>query len=267
MRMRKHPLGMTAAVASCCLVFAGSAQAAGTLTGQTVDATVVSKPQDRKVLGPVGSLTVAVDTTYDGLTPPFTGRATNTKIDFPGDSAVRPPKAQCDPNAGGFSSSTTAGALALCGDAQVGTGNATLLGPVPGVTAVVTAFNGTQPEGLPTILLHARTVVPATTTVLIGTIRRSDQGPLFGPVLDVPIPLLIGGNFVVSHFETTIPQLKTVPANKKKRKPAQYYLMITCSKKEWNLQARSTFDGGAPPTLATDRETCKQKKSKKKKKK
>ena len=267
MRKRNYLIGMAGALVLS-LGVAGTANAAGTLTGQTVKVTASSKPQDKKAVGPISSLKVEVDTTYDGnQLPPFTGKAINTKVDFPKDFVFTPPKAQCDPNTGGFNTSTTEVAKSLCGPAQVGTGSARILAPaiVGGqLTANVTAFNGTTPEGLPTILLHSRTSA-GTTTVLVGTLRRSDQGGKFGTVLDVIVPPLPLGAVIV-HFETTIPQLLTVKANKKKNKPAKYYVGAKCSTKTWNFQARSTYDNGAT-TIGTSSAPCKQKKSKKKKKK
>ena len=47
----------------------------------------------------------------------------------------------------------------------------------------MTAFNGTKPAGLDTILLHSRTSA-GTTTVLTGTLKQSDVGG-FGKMLDV----------------------------------------------------------------------------------
>ena len=262
MRKRNYLIGMAGALVLSVAV-AGTAHAAGTLTGQTIKATVSSPAQDKKAVGGINSLKIEVDTTYSG-TFPFTGKAINTKVDMPKDFVFTPPKAQCDPNTAGFNTSTTEVAKSLCGPAQVGSGNARLAGGVPGVTAVVTAFNGTTPEGLPTILLHSRTSAN-TTTVLVGTLRPGTQGGPYGTTLDVVVPILPAG-FVITHFETTIPKLLTVKANKKKKKPAKYYVGAKCSKKVWAFQGRSTYDNGATTTSAVT-VPCKQKKAKKKKKK
>ena len=253
MRKRNVMIGMAGALALS-LAVAGSAQAAGTLTGQTLEVTATAGKLDKKVLGPVSNLNVVVNTQYNGTTPPFTGKVINTKVDFPKDFVFTPPTAQCDPNSPGFSASTTEAAMAACGPAQVGSGSANLAGAVAGVTAVVTAFNGTQPAGNPTILLHSRTTA-GTTTVLVGALENG-VGGTFGKQLNVTVPILPLG-FVITRFQTAIPQLLTVKgkkANKKRGKkavPAKYYVGAKCSTKNWTFQARSTADTGAAVTTNT----------------
>ncbi len=282
MRKRKYLIGVAGALALSVAV-AGISQAAGTLQGQTITEVVGSPKQDKKKVGPINSSATAVDTQYTGLTPPFTGKATNTKVDFPKDWAFNPGTLpQCNPAFGGFATSTTAGALALCGGSVVGAGNATLNGAVPNVPAVVTAFNGTQPEGLPVVLLHSRTGPPLnSTSVLVGTLRNGPGGP-YGKTLDVIVPILAGGAFVITHFDTTIPKKQTVKkkvrVKKKKNKrtgkvkkikkvtPAKFYIMAKCATKSWTFGLRSTYDNGATTTDSKSY-PCAQKKSKKKKKK
>ena len=168
MRKRNVMIGLAGALALSVGV-AGSAQAAGTLSGQTLEVTASAGKLDKKVAGAVNSLTVVVNTQYSGSTPPFTGKVINTKVDFPKDFVFTPPSAQCDPNSPGFNASTTEAAKSACGPAQVGSGSANLAGAVAGVTAVVTAFNGTTQGGNPTILLHSRTTA------------RHHHGPHRGP--------------------------------------------------------------------------------------
>lgn len=273
MRKRIHLVAAAAALAS--LVFAGSAQAAIKFQSQQLDVNTAAGKLDRKKPGPVNSLFVDVITNYapdDGQPPLNTPdkHATNTKVYFPTDFRFSTRGlAQCDPNAPNFGTGTTEQAKAACGPAQVGDGSAALVGAVAGVTAVVTAFNGTQPENLDTILLHSRTTA-GTTTVLVGTLRPSNIGG-FGKMLDVPVPILLGGSFAISDFRVTIPKVqlpgKAASSAKKKKKPKKYYVMAKCSKKKWNFRADSTYDGGQAPTVATDQTTCKQKPKKKKRKK
>ena len=196
-------------------------------------------------------------------------------VDFPRDFAFRTRGVpQCDPNSPGFGTSTTAAAVAACGPSQIRTGRANLAGAVAGVTAVVTAFNGTTPAGFPTVLLHSRTTA-GTTTVLIGTLRVSDQGTKFGNVLDVVVPILPLG-FVITKFETTIPKKVVKKAVKKKvnprtgkvirkAKPAQFYISARCSTNTWDFQARSTYTDGVPSTVASTTAACKAKKPPKRK--
>ncbi|KAB2845621.1 MAG: hypothetical protein F9K44_16775 [Hyphomicrobiaceae bacterium] len=267
MRKRIYLIGAVAAVSS--LAFAGAAQAAITYNDQQLDVNTSAGKLDKKKAGAVNSLFVDVITPYTGSGLPIDKRATNTKVYFPKDFQFRTTGlAQCDPNAPNFGTGTTEQAKAACGPAQVGDGSAALVGAVAGVTAVVTAFNGTQPAGMDTILLHSRTTA-GTTTVLIGTLMPSNIGG-FGKMLDVPVPILLGGSFAISDFRVTIPKVQlpgkaASSAKKKKKKPKKYYVMAKCSKKKWNFRADSTYDNATTST-ASDQTTCKQKKAKKKKK-
>ena len=204
MRKRKLMIGAASALALSVAV-AGIAQGAGTLTGQTITETVSSPAQDKKAPGAITTFKTAVDTQYTGTTPPFTGKVSNTKVDFPKDFVFTPGTLpQCNPAT--IASADTAGAIATCGASQVGSGDATLNGAVQNVPAKVTAFNGTTPEGLPTVLLHSRTGAPLNTTaVLIGTLRPGPGG-VYGKTLDVVVPLLAGGAFVITAFRHRDPE-------------------------------------------------------------
>ena len=274
MSKRKIVIGAVAAAAMSIAV-AGVAQGAYTLQGQSLVVDASAPKLDKKTPGAINSLFVDVITNYSGTTGPVDKKANNTKVYFPTDFSFNTKGLpQCDPNGSGFNTSDTAAALAACGpgspigNAQVGSGSAAIVGPIDGITAVVTAFNGTQPAGLSTILLHSRTSAN-TTTVLVGTLKPSDTGG-FGKMLDVPVPPLPLG-LAISDFKTTVGKTK-IPtgkaassAKKKKKKAPKYYIMAKCSKKKWNFQAVSTYDVGSPTTApATD--TCKQKPKKKKKK-
>jgi hypothetical protein len=265
MRKRKLMIGAASALALSVAV-AGVAQGAGTLTGQTITETVSSPPQDKKVPGPVTTFKTQVDTQYTGTTPPFTGKVSNDKVDFPKDFVFTPGTLpQCNPAT--IATADTAGALSACGASQVGSGNAVINGAVQNVQAVVTAFNGTPNEGLPTVLLHSRTGPPLnSTTVLVGTLRPGPGGA-YGKTLDVNVPLLAGGAFVITSFNTAIPKKQTVKKNKKKGKPAKFYVSAKCSTKTWQFQVRGTADAGSTAPTGTASIPCKQKKSKKKKKK
>lgn len=270
--MRKRTQLVVAIAAISSLALASSAQAVIKFQGQRLDVNTSAGKLDKKKAGPVNSLFVDLITDYaadDGGAPLNTPdiHATNAKVYFPKDFQFSTKGlTQCDPNSPNFGTGTTEQAKAACGSSQVGSGSAALVGAVAGVTAVVTAFNGTQPENLDTILLHSRTTA-GTTTVLVGTLRASNVGG-FGKMLDVPVPLLLGGAFAISDFAVTIPKVQLpgkAASAAKKKKAKKYYVMAKCSKKKWNFQVISTYDNGQPPTTATDKTTCKQKKAKKKK--
>ena len=269
MRKRKYLVG-AAAAAVLSMGVATVAQGDYTLQGQSLVVDASAGKLDKKKPGPVNSFFVDVITNYTGTTGAVDKKANNTKVYFSKDYQFKTTGlAQCDPNGPGFGTSTTEAAKTQCGPSQVGQGSAAIVGPIAGITAVVTAFNGTKPAGLDTILLHSRTSA-GTTTVLTGTLKPSDVGG-FGKMLDVPVPPLPLG-LAISDFKTTIGKVKLPKGGKKagasakkKKKPAQYYIMAKCSKKKWNFQAVSTYDVGSP-TTATATDTCKQKASKKKKK-
>ncbi len=255
--MRKYLVGATAAAVMSVAV-TGVAQAAYTLQGQSLVVNAAAPKLDKKKPGPLKSLFVDVITDYAGSGVGAQGtvdrKANNTKVYFPKDFVFTTkgiPK--CDPNTPGFSTSTTGSALALCGKAKVGAGSAAIVGPIPGVTAVVTAFNGTKVGGQDRILLHSRTSA-GTTTVLVGTLKPSNVGG-FGKMLDVPVPALPAG-LAISDFKTKIGRVKA--GKKKKGKPQKYYIMAKCSKKKWRFQAITTYDVGAS-TTAPARDKCNQK--------
>ena len=271
MRISKFGIAGLAALALSVSV-GGVAKADYTLQGQSLVGDVTGPAQDKKKLGPINSLFVDVITHYAGTTGAVDRKANKTRVYFPKDGVINATGlSQCDPNGAGFGTSTTEAARAQCPAAQIGTGSAEIVGPIAGITAVVTVFNGTQPTGTPSVLLHSRTTA-GTTTVLIGTIQKTDV-PGFGPVLDVPVPPLPLG-LAISDFKTTVGKVllpgkgkAAASAKKKKKKKAkQYYIMARCSTGKLNFQAVTTYDVG-PSTTATDQDTCKQKKSKKKKKK
>jgi hypothetical protein len=274
--MKLRTLGAGLLALSLCLAIPATA-AAGPLTGQTLGTSAWPKKQPAKKRAAAG-IFVAVDTQYEG-TVPYIGKANRTIVDFDNDFVFNPGKlAQCDPNAPGFNTSTTEAARAQCGRSIVGTGNATLAGPLAGVTAVVTAFNGTRTAaGEPRVILHSRTGAPLNSTApLIGTLRNSDAAGDFGKSLDVAVPTLPGG-FVITHFDTTIPKKvvfkkKKVTRNKKtgkkrKRIIKRFYVSARCRDKNrtWNFGARSFYDTGAT-TSAFASQKCVAKKVKKKKK-
>jgi hypothetical protein len=270
MSKRKYLIG-AALTAVMSISVVGVAQAAYTLQNQRLEVDASAPKLDKKKRTPINSLFVDVITDYTGTTGAVDKKANRTKLYFPKDwQFYTNGIPECDPNAIG---GTTEAALAACGpgspigNSQVGSGSAETVGPIPGVTAVVTAFNGTKSGGASTILLHSRSSA-GTTSVLIGKLVNSDIGG-FGRMLDVTVPALPAGQ-AISDFKTTIPK-STI---KRKLPGKKNYIMAKCSgKKKWNFRADSSYDTGAPlftpagTTSATAQDKCKQKKKKKKKKK
>ena len=270
MRKSKYLVAGMAAVAISAVAGSGVAQAA-VFQNQQLDITLSSGKQDKKKAGPLNSFTTDVITNYTNTPPSAPDKyAERTRVYFPKDFVFTTKGLpQCDPNTPGFASGTSANAISVCGAAQVGSGTATLEGPVPGVTAVINAFNGTPAGGLPTILLHSESSA-GPSVMLTGTLKASDAGG-FGKMLDVPVDISpFQGTEAITDFKVTI-QKKVVSgkaasaAKKKKKKAKQYYIAAKCSKKKWNFQAVTDYNTGTP-TTATDSVPCKQKKAKKKKK-
>jgi hypothetical protein len=141
---------------------------------------------------------------------------------------------------------TTQVAVAACGDAQVGEGDATAALPFgAGGTrqdfpVVVSAFNNGDAEG---ILLHSRVDSLGTTTTLIGTLNKT--------TLDVAIPPLGGGVGAIAQFHTNV--------------KAKDYISARCKNKKIKYEGTFYFTDGTPTATATDEQACKQKKKKKNK--
>lgn len=299
--MRKSKWSVAVLAALSLSVALSTAAHGAVFQSQALDMSVASGKQDKKKRGPVKSLVTDVITDYTNTPPAVPDRyATNTKLYFPRDFGFNTRGLPQCPNTPEFAAGTSANALALCGpgapggDALVGTGTATLEGPIPGVTAVINAFNGTQPSGLPTILLHSQSSA-GPSLVLVGTLRNSDIGG-FGKMLDVPVDLgPFQGTEAITDFKVTIPRVK-LPFKKSQKKrfgkqrkkckrvhskskrkrclkhvnakekaaKQRSFVMAKCSKGKWNFRADSTYSAGAA-TTATDAVNCKQKKKKKKK--
>ncbi len=279
MRKSKYLIAGVAAVA---LSVAGSGVAqAATFGGQSLEMTAASGKQDKKKAGPVNSLTTSVITSYTNPPPSAPDLyASHTNVYFPKDYVFNTTGLPTCENTPAFAAGTAATAVSLCGPAQIGTGDATIEGPVPGVTAQINAFNGVPSSGNPTILLHSESSA-GPSIVLVGTLKNSDVAG-FGKVLDVPVDLgPFQGVEAITRFTVTIPK-KQLPAKaassakkKKKKKAKKYFISAKCSKKKWTFRADSTYNTGPPPgtavpsasTTASDTVSCKQKASKKKKKK
>jgi hypothetical protein len=271
MRKRKY-VGLPLALAMTVGLVA-VAQAA--VTGQKAEWSPNPAPALQNKKKPKGGVSLGVRTegTYDNLTPGGPAGTPSSHVeqatihfdkDLAYNSGTLPSCAKATIN-----SLDTAGAKAACPKSIVGEGSAQLNGVAGPATAVVTAFKGSTANEL---LLHARAGAPLnTTSTLVGTIGPSSIGGLYGKQLDVKVDPLLGGNVVLLVFQTTINKVKTVPANKKKKKKAKFLLMMNCSDKTWNLLGSFRFvDSPSPGTenvtlTGTDTAPCKQRPVKKKK--
>jgi hypothetical protein len=245
MRKRKFLIGAVLGVTAS-LVFAGVASAA--VLTQTFSSLASKTKQDKKVRGPVGQFRTDVDTTYDAA---FTPAGRQTVLTF--DRAFKfDPGNLDDCNPASILAQGAAGARATCSGAQVGEGSATLGSTPTGaqtLPGVVSAFNGVPSGGRPVILLHVDVTGITTKPILTGTLN--------GTVLTVDIP---PSPTVITHFDTTINQVKVKKANKKKGKPARYYVSAKCNDGNWDHSETTTFTDGSTKS-ASFSQKCKKKKS------
>ena len=145
---------------------------------------------------------------------------------------------------------------ATCGPSKVGSGSATINGGL--LAGKVAAYNGQPSGGSPTIGLHTDVFTGsgssyAFSTTLTGILNTGSD------TLTVAIP---PSGTSITHFDTTIPKKKS---GKKKGK-ATYCVMARCKKKKWVNSETTSFNNGQSIT-ATSIQKCKQKGSKKHKKK
>ena len=184
--------------------------------------------------------TTTEDADNPGGMPP---KANNAKLTFSKKDVKFDPDAAPGCSASQISGTTTEAAQGVCGEAQVGAGDAIAALPFGAGGArqdfpvVVTAFNSADQDG---ILLHSRVGPPLnTTTTLVGT--------LSGTVLNVVVPPLGGGIGAIALFHTTVQEGK--------------YVQARCKKTTIKTDSTFTFND-APPANVSDSQQCKQKKKK-----
>ena len=246
MRKRKFLIGAVVAVAGS---LALTSIASGAVVAQTYSSVASKTKQDKKIRGPVGNFATNVDTTYDAVFSP-SGVQTVLRFDraFKFDPGNIP---DCNPAL--LAGKDAAGAQAACGASQVGQGAATLRSTPTGVQnlpAVVTAFNGVPSGSSPVILLHTDIIGSTTSPVLTGTLN--------GTTLTVDIP---PSPFAITHFDTTINQVRIKKANKKKGTPAKYYISAKCNDGKWSHSETTTFGDGSSKSSSFSQK-CKKKKTK-----
>jgi hypothetical protein len=150
----------------------------------------------------------------------------------------------CNPN--DVAGTTTGGAKAICGKAQVGQGSATacLAGgqgsPCSVLPVVVTAFNGKPQGSNATIVLHSRVDSGAvhTTTVLVGVLKGGGSGDV-GKSLVVTVPAIPA---------TALTQFKTsVGKSFKKNGKTINYVEARCKDQDKKLNMTWAFQYSKPP--------------------
>ena len=265
MRKRKFLIGAVLGVTAS-LAVSGIASAA--VIDQTYSSVAAKTKQDKKVRGNIGSFTTIVDTTYGGgtLAPSATCAPANqtgctffppanqTVLDF--DNAFKLgiqgkgklKLARC--NVADITGKDQAGAVAECGDAQVGQGSS-IISQINGqqLNGIVSAFNGAPSGGANTIYLHVDIIGSTTSPILTGTLN--------GTVLTVQVPVTPGT--VIDYFDTTINKVKVAKADKKRGIPAQYYLMAKCNDGSWDHTEQTFFTNGQVIGPKTFSQACQKK--------
>ncbi len=133
-------------------------------------------------------------------------------------------------------------ARAICKDSIVGTGHVTATIALPGqapvlATSLLTLFNGLPQNGNPTVILHARTTIPAAQTfaVVVPIERRTGA---FSYRATINVPPIAGGYGALTHIDAKIGRLYSVG----KRKLS--YVSARCSSGILQTEGRFSFANG-----------------------
>ena len=280
--MGKRKLLLAAVAAAAAAVgLAAIAQAA--ITAQTITATTTTAKQDKKRHG-AGDITVIIDT-FESPPTPVAQTAERTYVDFDKDFKISPGKLGTCTQAQ-LTNTTTAQAKANCASALVGTGSARSCSASGGCGALafdleVTAFNG-APEGKnPVLYLHAKGIgaIAALPPLILRGVYIDSPLPGYGKRLVVDVPDTSSTGTHLTQFITHVGVLKNGvkkkvkgPRNPKtgkrkvKRVP-QYYAMARCSDGDWTVRSETRFRAGGGTLSDTYTSGCKQRKTRKGKKK
>ena len=194
-------------VVIACVLCAGGANAALVKVGNlvlTADGGFTPQKLPRQTFVPIDFNGHADLKSVDGSVPPALQQAV---LNFDRDgrlSTVGLPV--CQPSL--LEEATPAEARSRCADAIVGTGHVSALitreaGAPILASSPVTLFNGPPQEGHPTVILHARTTVPATQTFVV-TIPIEKRGGLYRYRATVDVPPIAAGRGSIVHLGVKI---------------------------------------------------------------
>jgi hypothetical protein len=194
-------------VVIACILFAGGANAALVKVGNlvlTADGGFTPQKLPRQTFVPIDFNGHADLKSVDGSVPPALQQAV---VDFDRDGKLSTAGLPvCQPSL--LEEATPAEARSRCPNAIVGTGHVSALitreaGPPALASSLVTLFNGPPQEGHPTVILHARTTVPATQTFVL-TIPIEKRGGLYRYRATVDVPPIAGGRGSIVHLDVKI---------------------------------------------------------------
>ncbi len=194
-------------VLTACVLLAGGASAALVRTGNlvlTADGGFTPRTLPRSSFAPIDFEGHADLKAVDGSVP---AALQQVVVDFDRDGRLSTAGLPvCQPSS--LEEATPAEARSRCRGAVVGTGHIEALisqqgGPPFQATSPVTLFNGPRQGGNPTVILHARTTVPATQTFVI-TVPIERRGGLFRYRATVDVPPIAAGRGALTHLDVAV---------------------------------------------------------------
>jgi hypothetical protein len=201
----KRLLGIAVVIA--CVLLAGGADAALVKVGNlvlTADGGFTPHKLPRRTYVPIDFNGHADLKSVDGSVPPALQQAV---LDFDRDGRLSTAGLPiCQPSL--LEEATPAEARSRCPNAIVGTGHVSALitreaGAPILAGSPITLFNGPPQEGHPTVILHARTTVPATQTFVL-TIPVEKRGGLYRYRATVDVPPIAAGRGSIVHLDVKI---------------------------------------------------------------
>ncbi len=198
---------LASGVLIACVLLAGGANAALVKTGSlvlTADGGFTPRDLPRRAFAPIDFEGHADLKAVGGGVPPALQQLElefdrNGRLSTAGLPICRPSQLQ---------EATPAEARSRCRGAIVGTGHVGALialgtGAPIAASSLMTLFNGPPQEGHPTVILHARTTVPAVQTFVI-TIPIEERGGLYRYRATVDIPPIAGGLGSITHLDVKV---------------------------------------------------------------
>ncbi|HEY0392376.1 MAG TPA: hypothetical protein VGC63_11755 [Solirubrobacterales bacterium] len=201
----KRLLGIAAVTA--CVLFAGGANAALVKVGNlvlTADGGFTPRTLPRQAFAPIDFAGHADLKSVDGSVPPPLQQVV---LDFDRDGRLSTTGLPiCQPSL--LEEVTPAEARSRCPNAIVGTGHVNALiareaGPPLLASSLVTLFNGPRQAGHPTVILHARTTVPAVQNFVV-TIPIEKRGGQYSYRATVDVPPIAAGRGSVIHLDVKV---------------------------------------------------------------
>jgi hypothetical protein len=235
----KRLLGI--AVMTCFVLLASGANGALVKVGNlvlTADGGFTPSKLPRRSYAPIDFRGFTDLRSTDGSVPVALQQAV---IDFDRDGRLTTAGlATCQPAV--LTEATPLEARSRCRTAIVGTGHIEALiaregqPPVP-TSSALTLFNGPRQEGNPTVILHARTTVPAAQTFVIS-VPIDRRGGAYRYRATVDVPPIAGGFGSITHLDVKVGRRYTFHGSKRS------YAAARCGDGIFRTHGRFTFADG-----------------------